>query len=242
MPTKNTIISVITLILFFLILVVVLLVFINNKKKENLFLPVNYYFVYADKHRKEQMLYTKKEEVKKLGGANEIYLHKNEHYLIVNVYLDKSEAETVLKNIKQKYSNAGVLRITTSTFSKSIKKEIVNSYEIKNTLKRVNSNFKEVLEMQMGLLSDIEKKNNVISILARHRLEIYELKSKFEKNESVFGKIIVKYMDIDLIFYEEIFEKYYAQSGNRVHLLNNFAVKLALNQIKLINNLSVLGK
>lgn len=188
------------------------------------------------------MLYGKKEEVKKLGGANEIYLHRNKHYLIVNVFLEKKEAEKTLERIIDEFPDAGVLRLHTNSFSKRAKKKIIGDFEIKNSLKRITSISSNIFDLQIEFLSKDNETNDVTALVSKHKLESATILSSITRAEESVAKIIASHIEINLLYYEEFFEKYYTQIENRAYLLNNLAVKLALNQVKMINNLSVSGK
>ncbi len=232
------IISAFIIILIFLIIVVFILVVAQNKKKNNLFLPLNYYFVYAYKYRKESMLNSKKEEVKKLGGANEIYLHRNEHYLIVNVFLKKQEAENLLKNIKKEFPNAGILRICSNQYLKESKKVIMDNFDIKNALKRTEINNNNIFNSQVKFLSNDRLKSDIVSMVSKCRLESNSILKIIGDEDSEIRRIISNHININLLYYEEFFEKYYAQTNNREHLINKLSVRIALNQIKMINNMA----
>lgn len=238
----SRIISTVILIFIFFIMVVLFLVVLQNKKKDNLFLQKEFYFVYAYKFRKESVLYDKKEEVKKLGGANEIYLHRNEHYLIVNVYLKRNEAESVLKEVKMQFSSAGILRLYSSKFSKNAKQEVFDNFEIKNSLKRIDTLDLQAMNLQVDFLSLKKVKSDIVSEMSKNRVELLSIAEKLSNNKCAAAEIISNHVNLELMYYSEFFEKYYAQTKNRAHLIGSLAVKLALNQIKMINNLSAIGK
>ena len=108
---------------------------------------------------------------------------------------------------------------------------------MKNYLKRIDSVFDNVLNLQIGFLSD-DICDNVSLEMSGYRLEISKIRDMLQNNETLISEIILKNIDLVLLDFDMFFEKYYPQTGNRGYLINCFAVKTALNQIKMINNLS----
>lgn len=237
--TRFAIKSVFAVGLIFFLLIFILVAVIHLKKKENNFLPLSFYFVYSSKYRKESMLYTEKETLKKSGGACEIYFHKNYYYMFVSVYFEKNEADEFADSIKEMFPNVGVLRITTSKFSKTAKSQILGYFEVKNALKYVKSDFGEVLEIQNNYVLEKIDSGSVISTLSRHKLNLQTLEKRLIDSAGKMGVLLSSYIEMELLAYNEFFEKFYVQSSNRVHLLSKLATKLAIIQIKMINNLSI---
>lgn len=236
---KSVIKSAFAMILIFFLILLFVLIFAKLRKKENNFLPLSFYFVYSSKYRKESMLYTERELLKKSGGACEIYYHKNQYYLMFNVYFEKEKAEEVLQNLKEKFPNAGVLRITTKSFSKKAKREIQGSFELKNALKHIKSDFDEVLEVQNSFVLKEKDSGKVMQALTRQKLNLQVLSKRLNGAENEMCDLVAGFIEMKLLCYEEFFEKFYTQTSNREYLLSKIATKLAIIQIKMINNLSI---
>ncbi len=184
------------------------------------------------------MLDNEKELLKKLGGANVVHFHKNEYYLLVNVYLNKDEAEEVVSNIKPTFANAGVVRISTSVFSKASRNQILSNFKLKNTLKRISSNFDEVLSYEMGYLAGKISESDVISKFVMHRVEFSKLKEQLLASEGILETATANYLKIFLLHYDNFFDKFYSQTNNREYLICKLATELIISQIELINNLA----
>ena len=228
------------IIIFIIFSVVAICVYVSiEKKKENNFLQQSFYFVYSSKYRKESMLFSEKEALKKFGGACEIYYHKNQYYLLVNVCFFKENAEKMAADIKNEFPNAGVLRITTSKFSRDAKTRVMGCFEVKNALKQIKSNLDGVMKLQSNFALQKIDAGDVISKFVKYKLDLQMISKRLSDANNEVGDLVASYIEMKLLCYDEFFEKFYVQEANRVHLISKMATKLAIIQIKMINNLSI---
>ena len=245
MPTQNNqkslqirIKSVIITILFFIICVTLFVVMFSLKKKEDKFLPTYYYFVYVGKYKKQSMLFTQKEGVKKNGWASVIYKHKNYYYLLLNVYTEKSEADAIASELEDLFSNVSVVRISTSKISKNIKNTILKDFEVKNALKYLEEYINHITQYLKNCLSSEVLVSDIISEIVNYKLMLNGLKSRLVNSQSYLGGVISSYIDRYLNIFDDFLHKFYTQANNRRHLICKISIELILTKIEMINNIA----
>ncbi len=199
----------ITLIALAIIGVASAVLAITLKHKSESYLKTNsFYFVYADKNAKKEILETKSESVKNLGGAGKIISVNGQYYLTVNVYFDKKSAEEIKENIADKFVNAGVLEVSKS-LSKNLKRQITRSENANLGFKKINELLNDVHSLMLSNIAGNINESMLITELMRFKLELEELAKDTFESDSEFDKKIASYENLFILCIDRFLDDYF---------------------------------
>lgn len=199
-----------------IILLLGLSIFLKPKEKTQ-----TIYFVQINSYSTYQQANTLANEIKVAGGAGYIYYDKK-YYVFANFYTNKSQAETVLNNLKSDYKNAKIFEFSIKIFKNNEKLSKNQCKTVKNTANFINS-----------LIFDLSS-----------------LSINFDKNETTFEELSVKlknYYSNFLNFYNEFNNQFNSNSKYNLskEYLNNIETDLnflsCYNETELIENFKYLS-
>lgn len=233
---KTRIKSVFITILIFILFFVSVAFIVARKRKEVAFNSREYYFVYALKNSKKLLVEDESSKVKQFGGAGVVIKNNNEYYLVLNVYLIKTEAEEIVEKIKQNYEGAGVLALKSNELTK-FKKKVSQNAELAQAIKKVDKLFESLVDLQLKFMSGKLSEGKLSSSLVKQKLEIAELETSFAKSENKNLQLVSYHLDLILMHYQKFFDKFFG-NYNKEYLICELAVNLANSNIEMLNNLA----
>lgn len=117
---------VVAIILIFLCLAIGL-----KGNKTSIYYVKNFYIVYADVFTNDNLATQMCTNVADKGGAGVVYQVQNKKYVVVSIYFNIDDANSVKKQTLSIFDTADILKISSAKLSKSVSKKINNCLEAK---------------------------------------------------------------------------------------------------------------
>ena len=222
--------------LFFLILLTVSITLGASRKTNKCFEKQSYHFVYAQ-NNKQILDKTEQDLVKSLGGAGIYYFYKEHHYLIVNVYLSKDDANEIKNGMAENFPNSGTITLEVKDIPKKIQSKIKDNLSYYKFFKYFHELIESFQELNMNYIAGKITQGKLMSSIITMQLDCKTIISEFEnpENEELFNNIKT-YANMCKIHFENFFDEFY-QSTKKQALVCALGVNLALTKIDLFNNL-----
>ncbi len=206
-------------------------------KQIKVFKEQSFYLVCANNSRNLKDLENIQDEIKKFGGAGKIYKKELNYFLIINMYLEKEQAENVLINNKQSYENASILEIKTKKVSKkSIKKIRNNQFNFK-FIKVLSNSIQEISKLSLKYINSEISENELCSKLLAYKFELETLNDELKKLEpSEVNDLVQNYSQLLIMYFDSYFNNFFG-SDKKVSVLIDFVVSIGLLKVDFFNNL-----
>ena len=219
------------------ILIIILIITVPDKKRDKNFEEVAYYFVYADKSPKENVILSKKDMLKSLGGGAVSYYFRNEYYLIANVYLSKEYSSEIEKGMIESFSNAGVISFKSKEPSISKIQEYKKKFEIFEYFEFLYDFIEKFDDLQLSYLAGSVSEIKVCKEVTSRHLKLQEIISRIEsieKNDKI-EYVIENAKQCDLIF-KNFLNKFF-DSTKKSALVCEFFINIVFCRLELFDNL-----
>lgn len=233
---KLSIKSVIMMILIFILFFAFMIALVSRKKQEVVFNAKEYHFVYALKNSKKLLVQDEASKIKQFGGAGVVLNSSNEYYLILNVYLEKKEADEIANKIKSNYEGAGVLSLKSAELSK-FKRKATQNNSLASAIKKNDEMLENFLDLQLEFMSGKLSEGKFSSMLVKQKLEISELETNYAKSDNKNLQLVSYHLDLMLLHYQNFFDKFFG-NYNKEYLVCELAVNLANSNLEMLNNLA----
>lgn len=222
--------------IFIFLFIVVSTIFLVKNKKENLFAEEQiFYIVYADVSSNAMNFDSKKELLKNLGGAGNVFAYKNKQYLVANVYLELASANEIKNNLTAYYSDAGVLKLKVDKMKWRIVKKIKSSSISLKIMKFMYDYSKQYNNFELSFMSGKLSETEFLTKLIAKRLELFELckaekSSEFEQTFLSFGELVYLQMT-------NFLDGFFATNAKSSYICR-FYVNFIVNYLEFYNSLS----
>lgn len=214
-------------------LTISLLTVVLNKRKNHEFMPAKtYYFVYTNK-RQNDFDSSLTEQIKLLGGAGVDLFYNNEHFLIVNCYLEKSDAENVVQNLIKNFSSADVLEINFSTPNGKIVEKIKQDEKISAFFKFYQNVCDELNDFCLEFLIGKKSVGEVSTFVLNQKLKIEEILNNFNPKDA-FSEEIFKIMGQCKVYFENFLLQFF-NLNRRESLLCELTLELIVLRFDMNN-------
>lgn len=232
---KRKIKSTISAILILLCATISSIALICARKKYLVYDERCLYFVSATSSKKEKQLSVHQELFKNLGGANVVYKHEQNYYLIAGVYLDLGSAEEIKNNLSAYFSESEVLKIKTKKVNVSLRKMIKKGKGSEEFVRFIYSLPKKYQEIQMNYLAGKITDGEFLSKLVRIRLNLNEMVENIE----VLNEISEKLAGFGVLYLMKMtsFLNGFEISQNKQNYISNYFVSFYINYEEMFNSL-----
>ena len=142
----------ITILIFLIIILLAVAVFLIEKKEKKTY----FYFLQANEFLNYKDASNLANELQSKQGAGYIY-YDGSYHVIISYYATIEEAESVLENIKNEYTNAKIFNISAQQFMENSRYTNEENEQIKNMIltneNLINQTYNQILSFDKGEIS-----------------------------------------------------------------------------------------
>ena len=188
--TKAKIKSVVSTILIFLFAIVSSAVLVVEKRKYKAFDERILYFVSVGSAKTSNLLESKKELLKNLGGANVVYSYKGISHLIANVYLDQESALEIKENLQEHFPDVDILKIRLKRVSNKGIRAVKDIVGAEKFIKKIFELSNEYQNLQMSYLIGDLSEGEFMSRLVDEKINLEKIMENIDKTTELAQKIM----------------------------------------------------
>ena len=227
---------IVALVLVIFLCGTVLIISLGKNKSYDVFERTTFYYVSAKSSKKNKDLEHLSSSVKSLGGAGITIKHKENYYMIVNVYLDKSDAEEIAASIKSQFVDSEVVEVKIDSISKQNKSEIKSNSELKRFFKLFNNMIQDIQNTQMMYLSGEITESELCKEIINYKMKLEDSKVMLKEIETSVSKLVQEYQNMLSIYFEKFFNEFFG-CIKKHSILCDFVVNLTIVKTNLFDNL-----